>query len=46
MNTSRFVALIAALLLTAAEFVILDYDARRHLADDRTDVAAFVASRR
>jgi len=44
MNTTRFVALIAALLLTAAEFLILDYDARRHLADDRTDVAAVLAS--
>jgi len=46
MNATRFVALIVALLLTAAEFVILDYDARRHLADDRTDVPAVAASRR
>jgi hypothetical protein len=31
-TTTRFVALLAALLLTVAEFLIMEYDAQRHVA--------------
>jgi hypothetical protein len=32
MNTTKIVALLAALLLTAAEYLVLDYDAQQRVA--------------
>jgi hypothetical protein len=44
MKTTNFVALLAALLLTAAEFLIMDYDARQRVVLYQAEAAAAVAA--
>lgn len=39
MNTTKIVALLAAVLLTAAEFLVLDYDAHHSAAGYQSEVA-------
>jgi hypothetical protein len=44
MKTTNVVALLAALLLTAAEFLVMDYDARQRVALYQAEAAAAVAA--
>ena len=46
MKTSNFVALAVGLLLTAAEFLVMDYDARQRAALYQAEVTATLAARR
>jgi hypothetical protein len=39
-NTSKFVALLAALLLTSAEFLLLNYDAQHQLLGYHADAVS------
>jgi len=41
-NTTKFVAMLAAVLLTAAEFLVLDYDAQQRVVDYRAAANAIV----
>ena len=43
MNTTKIVAMLAAVLLTAAEFLVLDYDAQQRVVAYRTEVSALAA---
>jgi hypothetical protein len=43
MNTSKIIALLAALLLTTAEFVVLDRDAQHHVARYQSETAGALA---
>jgi hypothetical protein len=45
LNTSNIVALIAALLLTAGEFLVMEYDAQRQVVQYQAEAASAVASR-
>jgi hypothetical protein len=45
MNTTKIVALLAALLLTAAEYLVLDYDAQQHVARYQSVAASEFVSR-
>jgi hypothetical protein len=45
MNTSKIIALLAALLLTTAEFVVLDHDAQHHVARYQSETAGALAAR-
>ena len=45
MNTTKIIALLAALLLTAAEFVVLDHDAQQHVARYQSQIAGALAAR-
>jgi hypothetical protein len=40
MNTTKIVAMLAAVLLTAAEFLVLDYDARQRVAVYQSEASA------
>lgn len=40
MNTTKIVAMLAAVLLTTAEFLVLDYDAQQRVAADRAETSA------
>ena len=40
MNTTKIVALLAALLLTAAEYLVLNYDAQQRVAHYRSAAAS------
>jgi hypothetical protein len=46
MKTANFVALVVGLLLTAAEFLVLDYDARQRVALYQAEVTTALAARR
>jgi hypothetical protein len=45
MNTTRVVALLAALLLTAAEYLVLDYDTQQRVLGYRAEAASALAAR-
>lgn len=45
MNTTKVVALLAALLLTAAEYLVLDYDAQQRVAHYQSTAASELATR-
>jgi hypothetical protein len=45
MKTINFVALLAALLLTAAEFLVMDYDARQRVVLYQAEAATAFAAR-
>jgi hypothetical protein len=45
MKTTNVVALLAALLLTAAEFLIMDYDARQRVVLYQAEAATALAAR-
>jgi hypothetical protein len=45
MNTTKVVALVAALLLTAAEFLVLDYDAQQRVVSYRAEAATALTAR-
>jgi len=45
MNTAKVVALVAALLLTAAEFLVLDYDAQQRVVGYRAEAATALTAR-
>ena len=45
MNTTKIIALLAALLLTAAEFVALDHDAQHHVARYQSEAASALEAR-
>lgn len=45
MNTTKIVALLAALLLTTIEFVVLDHDAQQHVARYQVEAANALAAR-
>lgn len=45
MNTTKIVALLAALLLTAAEYLVLDYDAQQRAAHYQGVTASELATR-
>ena len=40
MNTTKIVAMLAAVLLTGAEFLVLDYDAQQRAVDYQAEVSA------
>jgi hypothetical protein len=40
MNTTKIVAMLAAVLLTAAEFLVLDYDAQQRVVTYQSEVSA------
>jgi hypothetical protein len=40
MNTTKIVAMLAAVLLTAAEFLVLDYDAQQRVVAYRAETNA------
>ena len=40
MNTTKIVAMLAAVLLTTAEFLVLDYDAQQRVLADRAETSA------
>jgi hypothetical protein len=40
MNTTKIVAMLAAVLLTAAEFLVLDYDAQQRVVTYQSEVGA------
>ena len=44
MNTTKIVALLAALLLTAAEYLVLDYDAQQRVVHYQNVAASELAS--
>ncbi|HSY04794.1 MAG TPA: hypothetical protein VK803_02540 [Steroidobacteraceae bacterium] len=44
MKTANFVALFAALLLTAAEFLVMDYDARQRVVLYQSEAVAALAA--
>ena len=45
MNTTKIIALLAALLLTTAEFVVLDHDAQQHVVRYQSEAAGALAAR-
>jgi hypothetical protein len=45
MNTTKIVALLAALLLTAAEYLVLDYDTQQRVAHYQSTAASDFVSR-
>jgi hypothetical protein len=45
LNTAKIVALLAALLLTAAEYLVLDYDAQQRVAHYQNAAASEFVSR-
>jgi hypothetical protein len=45
MNTTKLVALLAALLLTAAEYLVLDYDAQQRVTQYQSAAANELATR-
>lgn len=45
MSTTKFVALLAALLLTAAEYLVLDYDAQQRVAHYQSAAASEFVTR-
>jgi len=45
MNTTKIVAFLAALLLTAAEYLVFDYDAQQHVAHYQSVTASDFATR-
>jgi len=44
-NTTKFVAMLAAVLLTAAEFLVLNYDAQQRVVDYRAAASALAQQR-
>jgi hypothetical protein len=44
MNTTKIVALLAALLLTAAEYLVLSYDAQQRVASYQSVAASELAA--
>jgi hypothetical protein len=42
-TTTKFVALLAALLLTVAEFLVIEYDAQQHVVRYQAEVASAAA---
>ena len=44
MNTTKIIALLAALLLTTAEYVVLDHDAQQHVARYQSEAAGAQAA--
>jgi hypothetical protein len=45
MNTTKIIALLAALLLTTAEFLVLDHDAQHHVARYQSEAASAFEAR-
>jgi cell division protein FtsL len=45
MKATHFVALFAALLLTATEFLVMDYDARQRAVQYQAEAASALAAR-
>ncbi|HUL17833.1 MAG TPA: hypothetical protein VLV29_01085 [Steroidobacteraceae bacterium] len=45
MNITRIIALLAALLLTTAELVVLDHDAQDHVARYQSETAGTLTAR-
>jgi hypothetical protein len=41
--TTRFVALLAAALLTVAEFLVIEYDSQQHVVRYRAEAASMTA---
>jgi hypothetical protein len=44
-TTTKFVALFAAVLLTVAEFLVIEYDSREHVVRYQAEAASVAAQR-